>query len=232
MEKKSFKKYFTQTKILIFLGIAVAAAGVLLYGINYFFVHEWVLWQGSILTAVAGIVVVICHFSMSVRDGAVDEYAKSFHKIPEQELNAFLQESERRPLKVYEFTSGGYMLNDSTAEKIVIGNDSTPRCEKYACVAMLYTPENLYAVKGRIDLISGDTKTEKLCIPLKDIESVETRDNSFTKEVKGKNKYFECFALEIKANGATHFFTVHNDALTDEAVEKIKRAAEGKKTSI
>lgn len=229
MEKKSFKKYFTQNKILFFIGIAVAAAGVLLYGINYFFVHEWALWQGSVLTAVAGIVVVICHFSIRVRDGAVDEYVRSFHKVPEQELNTFLQESERRPLKVYEFTSGGYALNDSTAEKAVIGGDSTPRCEKYACVAMLYTPENLYAVKGRIDLISCDTKTEKLCIPLKDIESIEIKDNSFTKEIKGKNKYFECFSLDIKADGTTHSFTVHNDALTDEAVEKIKRAAESKK---
>ncbi len=229
MEKKNFKKYFTQNKILFFAGIAVAVIGVLLYGINYFFVHEWDLWQGSVLTAVAGVVIVICHFSIRVRDGAVDEYARSFHKIPEQELNTLLQESERRPLKVFEFTSGGYALNGSNTEKLTIGNDSTPRCEKYACVALLYTPENFYAVKGNLDLITGDTKTEKVFFPLSAIESIEVKDNSFTKEIKGKNKYFECFSLEIKADGTTHSFTVHNDALTDEAVEKIKRAAEGKK---
>ena len=231
MEKKSFKKYFTQGKALFFIGIAVAVIGVLLYGINYFFVHEWDLWQGSVLTAVAGIVVIICHFSIRVRDGAVDEYARSFHKIPEQELNALLQESERRPLKVFEFTSGAYALNDTTAEKITVGNDSTPRCEKYACVALLYTPESFYAVKGNLDLITGDVKTEKVFFPLADIESIEVLDNSFTKEIKGKNKYFECFSLEIKADGVTHSFTVHNDALTDEAVEKIRRAAESKRQS-
>lgn len=229
LEKKNFKKYFTQGKFLLYAGILIVAAGLLLYGINYLFVHEWVLYQGSWIIATVGAVTVICHFSMRVRDGAVDEYAHGFHKVLEQELEEYFNESEKRPVKVYNFTTGGYALDDSTAIKLVAGGDQTPRCEKYSGVALLYSPEKLYAVFGTLDLINGDTRTEKLSLPLGEILSVESSDHSFTKAIKGKNKYCECFKMHIKTEKYTYSFLVHNDAVTDEAVAKISRAAESKR---
>ena len=229
MEKKSFKKYFTQGKVLLYAGIAIAAAGLLLYGINYFFLHEWVLYQSSWIVATVGAVTVICHFSIRIRDGAVDEYAHNFHGVLEQELEEYFKDSEKRPVKVFNFTSGAYGLDDTTATKLVAGNDQTPRCEKYCCVALLYSPEKLYAVFGSIDLINGDIRTEKLSLPLNDIDTVEIVDNSFTKAIKGKTKYCECFKMRIKTETDTFSFHVHNDAVTDEAIAKITRAAESKK---
>lgn len=229
MEKKNFKKYFTQGKFLLYAGILIVATGLLLYGINYFFVHEWVLYQSSWIIAIVGVVTVICHFSIRVRDGAVDEYTHTFHSVVEQELEEYFKDSEKRPVKVFNFTSGGYALDDSTATKLVVGGDQTPRCEKYGCTALLYSPEKLYAVFGTLDLINGDTRTEKLSVPLNEIESAELVDNSFTKEIKGKIKYCECFKMHIRTEKDTFTFLVHNDAVTDEAIAKISRAAESKK---
>lgn len=229
MEKKSFKKYFTQSKILFYIGIGIVAAGLLLYGINYFFVHEWVLYQSSWIIAIVGIVTVICHFSIRIRDGAVDEYAHTFHSEIENELEDFFKEAEKRPVKVFNFTSGGYALDNTTATKTVVGGDQNIRCEKYSCVALLYSTERLYAVSGILDLINGDTQTEKITIPLNEIISVESADNSFTKPIKGKSKYCECFKMHIRTENDDYAFLVHNDAVTDEAVTKIMRAAESKK---
>ena len=229
MEKKNFKKYFTQNSVLLILGIAVAVAGALLYGINYFFVHEWVLWQSSVLILVAGVVIAICHFSMRVRDGAVDEYAQSFHRVAEEELEAFVNETEKRPVKVFNFTTGCYASDDPDVKNMVVGGDSTPRCEKYSSTAMVYTTHNLFTVNARIDLITGDVTAEKAVIPLSEIVNVKACDNSYTKEIKGKNRYVECFKLLVETKDNTLVFNVRNDALTDEAVAKISRTAESKR---
>ncbi len=229
MEKKNFKKYFTQNSVLLILGIAVAVAGALLYGINYFFVHEWVLWQSSVLILVAGVVIAICHFSMRVRDGAVDEYAQSFHRTAEEELEAFVNETEKRPVKVFNFTTGCYAADDPDVKNTVIGGDSTPRCEKYSSTAMMYTTQNLYAVNGKLDLITGDISSEKTVVPLADVLKVSVCDKSFTKEIKGKNRYVERFKLLVETKDGTFSFNVRNDALTDEAVIKINRMSESKR---
>ena len=50
-----------------------------------------------------------------------------------------------------------------------------------------------------------------------------------SKEIKKKNRYVECFVVEINTDNAKVVFTVHPDAMTDEAIEKIKRTAETKK---
>lgn len=229
MEKKNFKKYFTQSSLLFIIGIITAVAGALLYGINYFFVHEYVLWQGSVLTLVAGVVIVICHFSMRVRDGAVDEYAQSFHKAAEQELETFVNDTEKRPVKVFNFTTGCYAADDPDVKNMTVGGDSTPRCEKYSSTAMLYTTQNLFAVCTKLDLITGDITAEKTVTPLSDILNVSICDKSFTKEIKGKNRYIECFKLLVETKENTFSFDVRNDALTDEAIAKISRMAESKR---
>lgn len=229
MEKKSFKKYFTQKKTLFFLGIVVAVAGALLYAINYLFIHEYFFWQSSVLALVAGIVIVICHFSIRVRDGAVDEYAHTFHTFAENELEGFVNEGEKHPVKVYNFTSGCYAYDDPQTAVTVFGGDATPRCEKYSATAMVYTTQNLYAASARLDLINGDVICEKTAISLKDIVNIRVADESFTKTVKGKNKYFECFKLKIQTDDQVYSFSVRNDAVTDEAVAKISRMAESKR---
>ena len=229
MEKKNFKKYFTQSSLLFIIGIITAVAGALLYGINYFFVHEYVLWQGSVLTLVAGVVIIICHFSIRVRDGAVDEYAQSFHKTAEQELEVFVNDAEKRPVKVFNFTTGCYAADDPDVKNMTVGGDSTPRCEKYSSTAMLYTTKNLFAVKSKLDLITGDITVEKAVIPLADILNISICDKSFTKIIKGKNRYVECFKLIVETAESKFLFDVRNDALTDEAVAKISRMAESKR---
>lgn len=229
MEKKNFKKYFSQGKFLLYTGVTVALAGVLLYIINYCFIHQWFFWQSSWIIGVIGAVMVVCHFSIRVRDGAVDEYAHGFHKVLEQELEEYFNESEKRPVKVYNFTTGSYALDDTTATALVVGGDQTPRCNKYSGVALLYSQEKLYAVSGTLDLINGDTRTEKLALPLNEILATESADNSFTKIIKGKNKYCECYKMNISTASDNYSFSVHNDAITDEAVTKIMRAAESKR---
>ena len=220
----NFKKYFKQNKSLLFAGIAVAVAGALLYGINYFFVHEWVLWQGSVLTMVAGIVIVICHFSVQIRDGAVDDYVNSLASAPAEELEKLINETEKRPKKVFEFTSGGYEFSSEDAQVFTIGNDNAPRCEKYFSTVFAYTSEYLYAAYGKTDLLTGKTVTDAIAFHLSDITSVNVKDESFTKEIKKKTVYLEQFYIVLKTAEKEYRFTVHNDAMTDQAFEKIERA--------
>ena len=59
MDKKSFKKYFTQTKKLLFTGAGIIGAGILLYFLNDFIIREWQLYQASWLIMVAGVVCII-----------------------------------------------------------------------------------------------------------------------------------------------------------------------------
>ena len=56
MEKKSFKKYFEQTKKLLFVGAGIIIAGIILYFLNDFIIHEWQIYQASWLIMVAGVV--------------------------------------------------------------------------------------------------------------------------------------------------------------------------------
>ena len=232
MEKKSFKKYFTQTKKLLYAGIGVFAAGFLLFLTLYFgIIRSFDLYQAAWLIMVAGIVVIMCHFTIRVRDGAVDEYAATFHKELENQLDEFVNESEKHKKvnRVFGYTSGGYALWDDDVKITVFGSDNTPRCEIYGGGALTYTPDTLYAVAGSIDLITGDVKTSRFSVSLADVKEVKTTDKSYTKEVKKKNKYVESYIAEIITDNGSFFFTVHPDAMTDEAVEKIKRAADSKK---
>ena len=231
MDKKSFKKYFTQTKKLLFTGASIIGAGILLYFLNDFIIREWQLYQASWLIMVAGVVCIICHFAVRIRDGAVDEYAVTFHKELEENLADFVKETEKhqRFSRVFDYTSGGYELCDKDTVKLIFGGDSTPRCEQYGGGAVTYTPDTLYVVAGNLNLINGETNITRFHTPLSEIKSVELIDKSYTKEINKKNRYVECFVMEINTDNAKISFTVHPDAMTDEAAEKIKRTAETKK---
>lgn len=235
MEKKSFKKYFSQTKKILFWGIGVFVAGFILFLLIYFnIIRSFDLYQAAWLIMVAGVVMIMCHFTIRVRDGAVDEYAATFHKELENELEEFVNESEKHKKinRVFSYTSGGYELWNENAKITVFGADNTPRCVLYGGGAVTYTPDTLYAVTGNIDLISGDTRTNRFSVPLADVKDVKITDKSYTKEYKKKNKYIESFAAEIITGSVSLSFTVHSDAMTDDAVEKIKRAADSKKVDI
>lgn len=231
MDKKNFRKYFEQTKKMLFTGIGIIAAGIILYFVNYFALHEWMFYQASWLIMVAGVVCIICHFAIRVRDGAVDEYALTFHKELEQQLDDFVTETEKhkRINRVFDYVSGGYELWDKDITKLVFGGDNTPRCEQYGGGAVTYTPDTLYVVAGNVNLFTGDINITKFHAPLSEIKSIELIDRSYTKEIKKKNRYVECFVVEINTDNAKVVFTVHPDAMTDEAIEKIKRTAETKK---
>lgn len=231
MDKKNFRKYFEQTKKMLFTGIGIIAAGIILYFINYFALHEWMFYQASWLIMVAGVVCIICHFAIRVRDGAVDEYALTFHKELEQQLDDFVTETEKhkRINRVFDYVSGGYELWDKDITKLVFGGDNTPRCEQYGGGAVTYTPDTLYVIAGNVNLFTGDINITKFHAPLSEIKSIELIDRSYTKEIKKKNRYVECFVVEINTDNAKVVFTVHPDAMTDEAIEKIKRTAETKK---
>lgn len=232
MEKKSFKKYFTQTKKILYAGIGVFGAGFLLFLLLYFdIIRSFDLYQAAWLIMVAGAVIIMCHFTIRVRDGAVDEYAATFHKELETALEEFVNETEKHKTvnRVFSYTSGGYALWDGDVKITVFGTDNTPRCEIYGGGALTYTPDTLYAVTGNIDLITGDVKTSRFSVPLADIKDVKTTDKSYTKEFKKKNRYIESVVAEIITDSSSIAFTVHPDAMTDDAVEKIKRAADSKK---
>ncbi len=231
MDKKSFKKYFEQTKKMLFTGIGIIAAGIILYLVNYFALHEWMFYQASWLIMVAGVVCIICHFAIRVRDGAVDEYALTFHKELEQQLDDFVTETEKhkRINRVFDYVSGGYELWDKDITKLVFGGDNTPRCEQYGGAALTYTSDTLYVTAGNLNLINGDVNITKFHTPLSEITDIRSVDKSYTKEVKGKSRYVECFVMEINTDNAKIVFTVHPDAMTDDAVLKIKRTAETKK---
>lgn len=231
MEKKSFKKYFTQTKKLLFTGAGIIAAGIILYLLNDFIIHEWQIYQASWLIMVAGIVVIICHFAIRIKDGSVDEYAATFHKELEARLEALVNETEKhqRINRVFDYVSGGYELWDNDITSLVFGTDNTPRCEQYGGGAVTYTPDTLYVAAGNLDLMSGDANVTCFHAPLSEIKSVELIDKSYTKEINKKNRYVECFAMEISTDNAKISFTVHPDAMTDEAIKKLNRTVESKK---
>ena len=231
MEKKSYKKYFEQTKKMLFAGIGVIIAGIILYFLNDFVIHEWQIYQASWLIMVAGVVCIICHFAIRIRDGAVDEYAATFHKDLEEQLETFVTETEKHKKinRVFDYTSGGYELWDKDITKLVLGGDNTPRCEQYGGGALTYTPDTLYVAAGNVNLINGEVSITKFHAPLSEINSIELVDRSYTKEIKKKTRYIECFVIEINTDNAKIAFTVHPDAMTDEAVSKVKRTAETKK---
>lgn len=129
MEKKSFKKYFTQTKKILYAGIGVFVAGFILFLLIYFnIIRSFDLYQAAWLIMVAGVVMIMCHFTIRVRDGAVDEYAATFRKELENELEEFVNESEKHKKinRVFSYTSGGYELWNENTDLIVFGNDNTP----------------------------------------------------------------------------------------------------------
>lgn len=231
MEKKSLKKYFTQTKKLLFTGVGIVIAGIILYFLNDFLLHEWQLYQASWLTIVAGVVVIICHFAVRIKDGSVDEYSATFHKELENELESFVNETEKHAKinRVFDYVSGGYELWDDDITALVFGGDNTPRCDRYGGGAVTYTPDTLYVVAGNLDLMSGDTNITRFNAPLSEVKNIELIDKSYTKEIKKKNRYVECFVIEISTDNAKVMFTVHPDAMTDDAIKKINRAVESKK---
>ena len=143
-------------------------------------------------------------------------------------FDTLISESPKQA-KVFNFTTGCYAADDPDVKNMTVGGDSTPRCEKYSSTAMLYTTQNLFAVCAKLDLITGDITAEKTVTPLSDILNVSICDKSFTKEIKGKNRYIECFKLLVETKENTFSFDVRNDALTDEAIAKISRMAESKR---
>lgn len=231
MDKKNFKKYFTQTKKLLFSGIGIIAAGIILYFLNDYLLHEWQIYQASWLVMVAGVVVIICHFAVRIRDGAVDEYASGFGKVLEEELETFVNESEKHKkyTRVFDYTSCAYELWDKDIEYLVFGGDNTPRCEQYGGGSFTYTADTFYLVTGNIDLISGEVKTSRFSAPLSEIKTVKITDKSYSREMGKKSRYIESFVIETVTDNASAFFTVHADAMTDEAVSKINRMAESKR---
>ncbi len=231
MEKKNFKKYFAQTKALLFTGIGVIIAGIIVYLLNEYWLHTFDLYQAAWLIMVAGVVVIICHFTIRIRDGAVDEYAGTFHKVLEEELDTFINESEKHKKfnRVFDYTSGAYELWDKDIQHLVIGGDNTPRCEQYGGGALTYTADTLYVVAGNLNLISGNVNTTRFSAPLSELTEVKIVEKSYTKEIKKKTRFIECFAVEINTDNAKIAFAIHSDAMTDEAIEKINRMAESKK---
>ncbi len=226
MEKKSFKKYFEQGKGLLITGIILAAVGGGAYlSDRWFWWMNYFLWVASIFTAVAGAVFIICHFSVTIKDESVDNYCKEMNKYLEAELTEYVKATEkhRNFNRVFSYVSGGYDLWDENIETIKFGSDNTPRCEKYGAAALTFTPETLYIVTGTLDLFNGEYLINKICMPISDIKSVETVDKSFAMEYKKRNRVVECCVAEIAAASTAVSFTVHEDAMTDEAVSKIKR---------
>lgn len=231
MDKKSFKKYFAQTKKLLFTGIGVIAAGFILYILNEYVLHTFDLYQAAWLIMVAGVVVIICHFTIRIRDGAVDEYASTFNKVLEDELENFINEAEKHKKinRVFDYTTGAYELWDKDVKSLVIGNDNTPRCEQYGGGALTYTADTLYVVAGSLNLITGDINTTCFSAPLSEITEVKIIEKSYTKEIKKKTRFIECFVAEINTDNAKIAFAIHSDAMTDDAVDKINRMAESKR---
>lgn len=230
MKKKSFKKYFAQTKRLLFAGVGIIIAGIILFLLNRYVLHTWQIYQGAILTIVAGVVTIICHFSMRIRDGAVDEYAAEFHKELEKALGQYVEESEKhkRYNRVFTYTSGEYELWNNP-EKIVFGDDNKARCVKYSGGAFTYTADMLYVVTGNIDLITEKTETKCFGFAMESVANIAITDKSYVHKIKDKEKYVETVTAEITAAGEKIVFTVHPDAMTDEATQKLNRMIESKK---
>lgn len=231
MEKKNFKKYFSQTKKLLFTGISVIIAGIIVYLLNEYWLHTYDLYQAAWLIMVAGVVVIICHFTIRIRDGAVDEYSVGFHKELEKELEEFINESEKNKKfnRVFDYTSGAYELWDKDIKNLVIGSDNTPRCEQYGGGALTCTADTVYAVAGSLNLITGDINTTRFSASLSEITEAKIIEKSYTKVIKKKTKFIECFAVELNTDNAKVSFAIHSDAMTDDAVDKINRMAESKR---
>lgn len=231
MEKKNFKKFFSQTKALLFTGIGVIIAGIIVYLLNEYWLHTYDLYQAAWLIMVAGVVVIICHFTIRIRDGAVDEYAATFHKVLEEELESFVNEAEknRKFNRVFDYTSGAYELWDKDINNLVLGNDNTPRCEQYGGGSLTCTSDTLYIVAGNLNLITGDINTTRFSAPLSEITEIKVVEKSYTKEIKKKTRFVECFVAEANTDTAKIAFAIHADAMTDDAVDKINRMAESKR---
>lgn len=232
MEIKSQKKYFTQTKAILYAGIGVILAGIIIYLLNRYVIEgTWQLYQLSILVMVAGVVCIICHFTIKVKDSSVDEYANTFVKYLEQQRDEFIAGTEKHVKYnvVYSYATGGYRLEGNKQKYLVFGSDNTPRCEEFNGGAIAYTPETLYVVTGSLNLIDGEMSTCKFAIPVGELKQMTLTDKSYGAKVGKNSRFVEVFVAEILSESATVAFTVHSDAMTDDAINKVNRMIESKK---
>lgn len=226
MDEKGVAKYFRQTKLLLYVAAGLIAGGLLSYLVLVKLCHIREFYQITLLCAVAGVVVLICFFAVRTRDDSIDGYAASKYADVEDLLKKTAEQSGRKPNYIGSYSSFGYALKNPDRVNFRFGSDNIPRTEKTEGGAVILTPDTVYTLVRKCDLITGESNDDTAAIPVSSVTGASVADSGFTANDSGRERYCDYAELRITYDGGEVSFAVHKDSLADEAAEKINRLAE------
>ncbi len=229
MDQKQIKRnrnYFTKTDTMLYVGIGLVAAGIILF----FFGYGYISYIIASVFAPVGIVLLLIGASHRVTDADIDA---CISKLTDGMAVDMVENPkfEKRMLKqVPVLQVQSYVYDDSLLHKHA--KSGSVRSEKLESAILYALDTELYVVRRRISLLSEqEPETEIMRIPYTEIEGIEITEKQATLTFGKKTRTVTTSLLCIRSASPLEL-PMQSNADVDEFISRMSRVlAESKKSS-
>lgn len=177
MNYKTTTKYFNQKNTILFVGIGIAALGII-----FVIIGRFMMYMGVACFAAAGAMVFISLETKIKGSEVNEECKKETQAFTETALEKYHLELDKADyISFYEYD---YMNHED--EEMVKGNDGTYRPRHVLASVLFVSLGDMYVSQERFSLISEEDKTVKYYkIKLSDLEKITTEEYKIETEKDG-----------------------------------------------
>jgi len=227
MDFKNNGKYFNVNNTILYIGIGMAAVGVLFYFIGAIAMIRFLSFIALPIAIIGGVVIVF-GASGRVHDADIDKQVKAqCREIDRDAREKFnLEDKDIRTLPPYQ--TEAFEFSEDVGANIRKGSDNKYRSSVYVATYLMYSNECIYVYTNRYSVLDADLNSiDAYTISYMNISDAEIVPVEYSIIKKDKKTTVKNYYLTIRyKDGNAQKILTLNDADADTAVTNIKRLAE------